>query len=84
MTDEKDINERLGDIERDLSWIIQYLLKRDQPIQPPPYIPNSFPTIPTLTWPDKTYCSKCGMNWSGAMGYVCNDQKCPIQLKTTC
>lgn len=89
MNEENDINSRLERIERDLSWIIQYLLKRDQPIQPPPYIPNPYPTIPTTpptipTWPDKVYCPKCGMEWSGVMGFVCADQKCPIQMKVTC
>ena len=92
MNEENDINSRLERIERDLSWIIQYLLKRDQPIQPPPYIPNPYPTIPTIpttpptipNWPNKVYCPKCGMEWSGVMGYVCMDQSCPIQMKVTC
>jgi hypothetical protein len=82
MTDEKDINERLGDIERDLRWIIQYLLKRDQPIQPPPYIPSDR-TKPTLTWPNTVMCSRCGMNFSGSMGYVCTDKNCPTQMNIT-
>lgn len=81
MTDEKDINERLGDIERDLRWIIQYLLKRDQPIQPPPYIPNYQPV--QLNWPNTVMCSRCGMNFSGSMGYVCTDKNCPTQMNIT-
>jgi prefoldin subunit 5 len=26
-------------------------------------------------------CTKCGMVWKGAMGYVCTDLKCPVQMK---
>lgn len=85
MNEENDINSRLERIERDLSWIIQYLLKRDQPIQSPPYIPNPWPnTTPSVPrWPDRVTCSKCGMDWSGVTGYVCMDNKCPMQMKIT-
>ena len=87
MSEDADINERLSRIERDISWLIQYLLKKDQPLQTPPHIPYPSPTTlpPTVpTWSDKVYCPKCGMDWSGVMGYVCNDMKCPTQTKITC
>ena len=29
-------------------------------------------------------CSKCGIDWSGAIGYVCSDSNCPMQFKVTC
>lgn len=83
MNEENDINSRLERIERDLSWIIQYLLKRDQLTQ---YIPTPFPTMPPTVpnWPNKVYCPKCGMDLSGVMGFVCSDPKCPTQMKITC
>lgn len=81
-TEEKldEISKRLEKIERDVSWIVRYMLARDSRPSPPPYIPN--PTVPN--WPNKVYCPKCGMEWSGVMGYVCMDQSCPIQMKVTC
>lgn len=67
-------------------------LKRDKPlpIPTPPYI--KYPTrdyIPTdpfkrtheTTWPNIKSCSKCGMNLSGVMGYVCYDLQCPTQMR---
>lgn len=32
-------------------------------------------------WPSPNICHKCGMRWSGAMGYVCPHQDCLIQPK---
>ena len=85
MSEDDDIKERLTRIERDISWLIQYLLKKDQPLQPPPYIPNGFSTPTTVpTWSDKVCCARCGMDLSGSIGYVCNDMKCPTQTKITC
>jgi hypothetical protein len=78
----EEIATRLNRIEDDLRWIVRYLLSSNQPTQPSPDIPNPFPTIPTLS--NKVYCPKCGMEWSGVMGYVCNDQRCPIQMKVSC
>lgn len=73
------LHRRLDKIERDLEWIIQYLLKKDIPIQPSPYIPPS----PDPNYWAQTICKKCGMNWSGVMGYVCASQDCPMQFKAT-
>lgn len=69
MADDK-YTKRLDKIERDIEWIIQYLLKKDHPLQIPPYNPS-------------TICPKCGMNWDGIMGYVCMNQPCPIQPSST-
>jgi hypothetical protein len=33
------------------------------------------------TWPNIKSCSKCGINLSGIMGYVCYDMKCPTQMR---
>ena len=35
------------------------------------------------TWPNIKSCSKCGMNLSGVMGYVCYDLQCPTQMRIT-
>lgn len=48
-------------------------------------IPPVYPINPN---PDPNYwastkCSKCGMEWKGAMGYVCPSTDCPIQPKVT-
>ena len=69
MSDKEEYIRRLDKIERDLEWIIQYLLKKDIPAEPSPYVPS--------------ICHKCGMNWSGVMGYVCASQDCPMQFKAT-
>jgi len=34
-------------------------------------------------WPNIKSCSKCGINLSGIMGYVCYDMKCPTQMRIT-
>lgn len=33
--------------------------------------------------PPQVTCSKCGMSWSGVMGYYCPKIDCPIQPKAT-
>ena len=64
-----DISDRLDNLERDVSWIVQHL--RSAKIQPPTQL-------------DSTSCSVCGMLWTGTMGYVCLNQNCPVQMKVTC
>ena len=66
--------KRLDKLQRDVEWITQYLLKRDMPIQPPPYNPNDY----------STRCSKCGLVFSGITGYYCQDSQCPTFAKTSC
>lgn len=46
-------------------------------------------TIPMQPWAlppmgTKPICSKCGMELSGVMGYVCPAQDCPTFAKVTC
>lgn len=79
MSKHEEYIERLDRIERDLQWIIQYLLKKDQPISPPPYNPI-YPGIGTAS----TNCAKCGMSFDGVTGYVCYQQDCPKFLRVTC
>lgn len=48
--------------------------------------PQTYPTdLPGLSGPTVTSvtCSKCGMVWSGVMGYYCPQTNCPIQPKAT-
>ena len=86
----EQIQSDVEDIKRDIAWIIQYLLKQNQPIQPPPYvptIPNPFdPALPTVPWQPVTRqsCPKCGIRLDGVMGYVCGDTNCPTFFKVTC
>lgn len=57
------------------------------PTSPPsPINPNDW-LIPTFQPPQfgpVISCGKCGMKWAGAMGYVCPDSHCPVQVKVTC
>ena len=57
-------------------------------IHPPPMrVGFSLPGLPNLSAPNKfggSRCSKCGIDWSGAMGYVCGMQDCPTQSKVSC
>jgi hypothetical protein len=67
-------------------------LKQDRPIPvpTPPYVkyptrdhitPDPFKRTHEATCPNIKSCSKCGMNLSGVMGYVCYDLKCPTQIR---
>ena len=53
------------------------------PSFPRPYI--KYPTIdnPNI-YPGARSCSRCGINLTGVMGYVCSDQHCPTFMKVTC
>ena len=81
MSDKDEYIRRLDKIERDLEWIIKYLLRKDVPIQPSPYKPP--PSDHDSIYFALTTCSKCGMKWNGPMGYVCPSQDCPVQFKAT-
>jgi hypothetical protein len=70
----KEYIKRLDKIERDISWIIQYLLKRDKPISQPPYIP---------TYESNTTCSKCGLTFDRTTSYWCINNECPLFTKTS-
>lgn len=50
---------------------IEMKINRVQPI---------YPTTPSLRG---TTCAKCGMRWEGAMGYVCIQPGCPVQMQVT-
>lgn len=64
-----EVMKRLDDIEMKINRIPQV-----QPVYPTTPVTPSFGT---------TICSRCGMKWEGAMGYVCPDTYCPVQLKVT-
>ena len=52
--------------------------------QPPPdrWWPTYYPTtIPTVKY---NYCPQCGIKLDEIMGYVCNNQGCPILPQITC
>lgn len=45
---------------------------------------QTYPTdLPGFPGPPQVTCSKCGMVWSGVMGYYCPQANCPIQPKAT-
>ena len=76
MSDKDEYIRRLDKIERDIEWIIQYLLKTNEPSSPPPYVPPVTPKASTI-------CSKCGMKWEGVMSYYCSSINCPVQYTAT-
>lgn len=76
MSDKEEYMKKLDDIQRDVNWIIQYLIKRDEPVQSPPYIPDNLKVY-------QTKCAKCGMTFEGMVGYHCSDSQCPTFTKTT-
>jgi len=43
------------------------------------------PTVPItpIVRSNSTVCAKCGIDWKGAMGYVCHYSDCPVQFKVT-
>ncbi len=64
------IGKDLEELKRDVAWIIQYLLKQNKPVSPPPSLGDY-------------KCFKCGMVWKGVMSYYCSNIDCPIQVKVT-
>lgn len=79
---------RLNKIQNDIDWIVKYLLKQNEQIQPPPFNPPKppyeyNPLLPTV-WQTKPQCRKCGMYLDKVMGYVCGDNHCPTFMKATC
>jgi hypothetical protein len=71
-----EIKKNVEELKRDVAWIIQYLLKQNQPIQPPPFVPST----PSL---GDYKCFKCGIVWKGVMSYHCSNIDCPVQVKVT-
>lgn len=61
-----------------------------QPSTFPSTQPSMFPWVQPWPFPihfgslSQVTCTKCGMKWEGAMGYVCTDSHCPVQSKVTC
>lgn len=54
---------------------VKHTINQQQPVK-------DFYTYPKSTMPPK--CSRCGINLTGAMGYVCNDAQCPTFARITC
>lgn len=73
------IKEALEEILKKLD-VLEMKINSIPPVQP------VYPTTPVSPDPNywaQTICKKCGMNWSGAMGYVCASQDCPRQFKAS-
>ena len=80
-------NEELEEMIRHLQTRLVYLEGRvalleagryPYPVQP------SWPTTPPGTFYAKPKCSKCGMELSNVMGYVCADTYCPTFMNVAC
>lgn len=55
-------------------WFDGYQAAKQQP-------PN--PSLPPPMAMPSTGCYLCGLEFKGAMGYVCPNQRCPVQPKIT-
>ena len=73
------LQEQVHALSHQVEKLTERLEKLEQPL---PVYPA--PLVPELDLYGGTQCPKCGLVWSGVMGYVCPDVKCPIQLKVTC
>jgi hypothetical protein len=90
MSDHKKYNRRLDKIERDLDWIIQHLMKKDQPVSPSPHSPPPYVDGQGKVWPEPNSptptsvvnkCSECGIIITPVMvGYYCSRSGCPTGL----
>lgn len=86
--DREEIQKMIDDAISKLNFLKPY-----DPSEIRPYVPYQpfWPSMPaqSITLPDMpsrsggTTCSKCGMDWSGAMGYCCPSFDCPMQPKAT-
>lgn len=86
--DPRDIKEILESILDRLDQLESILDRLDQlenvldntPVgtEPVPFPPPYFPPQGKVT------CPKCGLDWSGIMGYVCSSSDCPMQMVVTC
>lgn len=65
----KQMQLDIQDIKRDIGWVLSYITRQYQPVYPTP--PDIDPYVGV------TKCTKCGMEFRGATGYVCSDMKCP-------
>jgi hypothetical protein len=72
--DHDDLQQQVWELSRQVEKLTERLEKLEQPL--PVYL------APHLL--DSVKCVKCGMTWTGVMGYVCQDNDCPIQMKVTC
>jgi hypothetical protein len=76
-----DIQKRINELERKVSLLEKRASELEQanrmhhpfqPINPPaPYTPQ---------WVIPNACSVCGLEFKGAMGYVCTNSKCPTAI----
>jgi hypothetical protein len=71
----ESILERLDQLEKVLNRLYTNTPVGTEPVPfPLPYFPPQ----------GKVTCPKCGLDWSGAMGYVCSSSDCPMQMNVTC
>lgn len=70
-----EIKEKLNSLTISVEWLVRNSLQQQKPYNPPPHIPSYDPM--------NNICPKCGVDWSGVMGYYCSNTNCPKQLKVT-
>jgi hypothetical protein len=80
MAEHEEYIERLDKIEKNIDWIITYLLRKDLPVIPPAYTPDKFKFPEPNIIPTLLTCSKCGINLSPTMSYSCMHSDCPTGL----
>ena len=75
--------DKLDKIQNDINWIVQYLLKQDKPVQPPPFVQTYYNPLYPQVISQEPQCPKCKMRLDQVMGYVCGDVNCPTFTKVT-
>lgn len=72
-----DLDPILSRMDR-IIQLLEFLVIKDQtqPQHPGVPIPSAPPELPILK--PVTVCSKCSMEFSGIMGYVCQEPGCPM------
>lgn len=75
----KDEIQRLSDIRDELEG-----RKNDKTVYTFPNYPvtPNYPIYPG-EWKQQNNCPVCGLDWSGPMGYCCNNKDCPT-VRATC
>ena len=89
MTDKEEYMEKLNQIIKQLDSISLrlYALEATRGYSKPEPDPNywQYPRTPNLDpMFGVTKCIKCGMEFRGATGYVCNTYGCPTFMQVTC
>jgi len=55
--------DKLDKIQNDINWIVQYLLKQDKPVQPPPFVQTYYNPLYPQVISQEPQCPNCVTPW---------------------